>query len=231
MTLPLYLAMTAAEISANEVLPKHLAYMACHFSPYSTGLSNFPEDIPSGVMVILNDRIPVYGHDPKLIAAQLQELCDAVEASCLLLDLQRPNDSITLGIIAEILAEVDCPVGISESYASDFSVPVFLSAPPLHQTLSDWVKPWCGREIWLESAPDSCTWTVTETGSSYSHGATANCEHHCPEFCCHYSILKKDNCVQISLERNLQDINALLEDAESLGITKAIGLFQQLGRS
>ena len=45
MGLPLYLAMTAAELSAAEALPRKMAYMACHFSLYGTGLSNIPEQL------------------------------------------------------------------------------------------------------------------------------------------------------------------------------------------
>ena len=41
-----FLAMTAAEIRGTETLPPKTAWMACHFSPYSTGLSNLPKDLP-----------------------------------------------------------------------------------------------------------------------------------------------------------------------------------------
>ena len=53
-----YLAMTGVEIAAAEALPENIAYMACHFSPYGTGLTGAPEVLPKHSMLILNDRIP-----------------------------------------------------------------------------------------------------------------------------------------------------------------------------
>ena len=51
----LNLAMTAAELGAAP-LPSHPAWMACHFSPYSTGLTNLPPKLPQDSLLILNDR-------------------------------------------------------------------------------------------------------------------------------------------------------------------------------
>ena len=42
MAIRQYLAMTAAEMTQAGSLPRHAAWMACHFSPYSTGLTNLP---------------------------------------------------------------------------------------------------------------------------------------------------------------------------------------------
>ena len=47
-----FLAMTAAEIQGTETLPPKTAWMACHFSPYSTGLSNLPKALPPGLSLI-----------------------------------------------------------------------------------------------------------------------------------------------------------------------------------
>ena len=74
MAIPLYLAMTAREFRICKTVPANMAWMACHFSPYGTGLSNLPTSLPPGSMIILNDRTPICGHDPELIAAQLKEL-------------------------------------------------------------------------------------------------------------------------------------------------------------
>lgn len=228
MTLPLYLAMTAAEISGCDGFPAHMAYMACHFSAYSTGLSNLPETLPKDAMLILNDRIPVCGHDPQRIAAQLDELCCMLQASCLLLDLQRPDEPLTHQIIQNILQKASCPVGVSELYAQAHNCPVFLNSPPIHQPLAEYIAPWSGREIWLEAAPDSCVWTVTETESHFVQGDSETATIPCQELNCHYNLLEKENCIKIPLARNLQDLSAMLDEAAGLGITKAVGLYQQL---
>ena len=86
-----FLAMTAAEIRGTEALPPKTAWMACHFSPYSTGLSNLPKALPPGSMVILDDITPIHGHDSETIAAQLRPRLDALKCSGVLLDFQRPG--------------------------------------------------------------------------------------------------------------------------------------------
>ena len=81
MPLPIYLAMTAAEFRQNPAISGKIGWMACHFSPYGTGLSNCPTELPPGSMLILNDRTPVCGHDPALIAAQLAEMATQLNCS------------------------------------------------------------------------------------------------------------------------------------------------------
>ena len=48
MAIGRYFAMTAAEIRGCSALPAGIAWMACHFSPYGTGLSNLPPELPEG---------------------------------------------------------------------------------------------------------------------------------------------------------------------------------------
>ena len=73
MVLPLYLAMTAAEISAAPSPTFPCAYMACHFSPYGAGLAGIPDVLPEKAMLILNDRMACAGHSPDLVACQLAD--------------------------------------------------------------------------------------------------------------------------------------------------------------
>ena len=71
MPIPCYLAMTAAEYARAKELPGRLAWMACHFAPYGTGVVNLPQQLPEGSVLMLNDRIPICGHDPLLVADML----------------------------------------------------------------------------------------------------------------------------------------------------------------
>lgn len=223
--MPLYLAMTAAEISDCQQLPEHTAYMACHFSPYSTGLSNLPNTLPRGAMVILNDRIPLCGHDPAVVAGQLQQLCEELEAECLLLDLQR-EDSSMHGIVRQILDLAVCPVGVSELYARDFDCPVFLSMPPMHVPPQTHYAPWEGREIWVEAALEHCSYAVTTLSCTLQDHLT-DAPLPCPDLFCHYGFQKEADRLLIGLERTQADLDRLIADER---ITKAIGLYQQLGR-
>lgn len=104
-----FLAMTAAEIRGTETLPPKTAWMACHFSPYSTGLSNLPKALPPGSMVILDDITPIHGHDSETIAAQLRPRLDALECSGVLLDFQRPGYEEAELLAGRLSEALPCP--------------------------------------------------------------------------------------------------------------------------
>lgn len=231
MSLPLYLAMTAAEYNLCPQLPPHPAWMACHFSPYSTGLSNFPQNLPPNSMLILNDRTPIAGHDANLIANQLNELAVQLQISSLLLDFQRPDNPETTRLIDTLGKSISLPMGISELYAESKSFPVFLPPPPPNISLEKYLAPWSGREIWLDCALDSMCITVTETGSAYTQQtfSSQNPLHYDHTLFCHYQIETDNHSARFLLHRTFDDLINLLEQAEQLGITKAIGLYQELG--
>ena len=230
MALPLYLAMTAAEMQEITPLPKAFAYMACHFSPYGTGLSNLPPWLPAGSMLILNDRTPICGHDPGLIAAQLAETVEQWRCSSLLLDFQRPGRE-EAAILAKHLVEVlPCPVGLSAPYADGIFCPVLLPPPPLDEPLDRYFAPWQSRDIWLEAALDGLQLTLTAEGCkatpipfpALSGGFVEEQLH------CHCQIQAHPDRAEFILYRTREDLAALLEEAESLGVTAAVGLWQEL---
>lgn len=232
MALQCYLAMTCAEFNAAAVLPEHIAWMACHFSCYGTGLSNLPGTLPEGSMVIVNDRTPVQGHDPGFILEQLIQLYEVRKPSCFLLDFQRPEVKEAAGI-ARVLAEgLPCPVGVSDLYAGGLDCSVFLPPPALHVPLEAHLAPWKGRRIWLEAAPDAQTITVTAEGSRYAPADIESLDE--PVFedkalHCRYHTEIAGTAALFHLLREKEDLAALLADAERLGVTQAVGLYQQLG--
>ena len=57
MAIRTYLAMTASEFAKADPLPPHVAWMACHFSPYDSGLTNLPRKLPTNSLLILNKPI------------------------------------------------------------------------------------------------------------------------------------------------------------------------------
>lgn len=232
MALPLYLAMTAAEFAGSETLPERIAWMACHFSCYGSGLSNLPQQLPTDSMVILNDRTPIHGHDPERIARQLGELLESLHLNCILLDFQRPDVQETADLVGVITETLPCPVGVSEPYAKASDAPVFLPPPPLHMALEDYLQAWQGRKIWLEFATEAETITVTAAGAQVVQHLPTSLEP--PVFeeprlhCRYHTALQEDRAV-FSLLRDKEHIAGLLEDAQALGVTKAVGLYQQLG--
>jgi len=230
MALPLYLAMTAAEMQENTALPSIFAYMACHFSPYGTGLCNLPAWLPEGSMLILNDRTPICGHDPDLICDQLIGLTEAWHCSRLLLDFQRPDCEETAMLTGKIVAALPCPVGLSAAYAENFSCAVFLPPVPLDIPLQRYLAPWQGREIWLEAALDGLQLTLTAQGCKSDgipypalSGGFSDMRLHC-----HYQIRTDADRSEFMLYRNREDLDALLDEAEQLGVAASIGLWQEL---
>lgn len=233
MTFPGYLALTAAEFAACEALPAQLAWMACHFSCYGTGLSNCPETLPENAILIVNDRTPPAGHDPKRILSQLTQLMEELKISCVLLDFQRP-DFPENAQIAKVLQDLPCPVGVSALYGEDLACPVFLPPVPLNVPLEEYLKPWQGREIWLEAALGSRLFTLTEKGCRQFFPADIPKEHphifRDEKLYCHYCMRESSDSANFTLWRDMEDLLALLQEAQKLGVKKAVGLYQELGK-
>ncbi len=231
MTFPLTLALTGAEFSVCSSLPKHCAWMACHYGCYTTGLSNCPTSLPAGSMLIVNDRTPPRGHDPERIAKQLSHMQEQLKFESVLLDFQRPDLSENDAVAKAVTETLSCPVGVSALYAKELNCPVFLPPPPLHQSPEDYLLPWQGREIWLEGALDAEQITVTETGSHFSplfptpeipNGFDEPALH------CRYRIETSQDRGIFTLARTPEHLQALWEESRALGVSKIVGLYQEL---
>ncbi len=231
MAIPLYFAMTAAEISSCTAFPTHVAWMACHFSSSGKGLSNLPETLSAGSMLILDDSFPPNGHDPALVSKQLHEVAHSLQCDCILLDFQRPQHKETTALVSQIIRDPPCPVGISSAYAHPH-LPVLLPPVPLDTPIDDYIFPWKSQEIWLEIAPDAtrfrvdpqrCTKTsllCSKTGPWWDEALT-----------CHYSTDLHHDYIDFTLSRSGHAIQRLLEKAEALGIAKTVALWQELQES
>lgn len=231
MALTPFLAMTAAEIEKVSAFPANIAWMACHFSPYGLGLSNLPKDLPPGSLLMVDDITPPHGHDPILIAEQLISCAETLQCSGFLLDFQRQNCPETAALAKHLAQALPCPTAVSESYADDLDCPVFLPPVPASVVPEDYFAPWKDREIWLEIGLCGETLTLTQHGcsvtplpfpDSYREGFSE------PKLHSHYSIETDENSARFTLWRNSDDIKQLLEETASLGVTAAVGLFQEL---
>ena len=229
MAIPAFLAMTAAEIRGSFLLPPKIGWMACHFSPYSVGLSNLPRSLPPGSLLILNDITPIHGHDPEVVADQVRDCVTAFGCSGVLLDFQRKAVEETAAMAAHLTEVLPCPVALSEVYAAPLACPVFLSPLPHHIPLEDWLAPWKGREVWLEIGMDAEEILLTESGAAIRPLPHFKAESGFQDEAlhCHYRIDRQEDSVQFTLWRTREDVDALLEEAEVLGITTSVGLYQQ----
>lgn len=226
-----FLAMTAAEFGDGASLPPKIAWMACHFSPYSTGISNCPRKLPPDSLLILNDRTPIHGHDREVIAAQLTDCVTAQKCRGVLLDFQRPNCRETAALAAFLPGSLPCPTAVSALYAGNTDCPVFLPPAPCCKPLGEHTAPWKGRDLWLELALDGEVITVTESGAAISPLPAAEAirdGYREENLHCHYTIKVSEKEAKFTLWREKEDLEALLEEAEYLGITTAVGLYQEL---
>ena len=223
-----YLAMTATELAGNKAPACPIAWMACHFSPYSTGLSNLPAALPKGSLLILNDRTPVFGHNPKQIAGQLEELVTQLECAGILLDFQRPGEERTQSI-ATAVAALPCPVAVTPAYAEGLDCAVFLPPPPLTTPLGDYLQPWQEREIWLEIAKEATLFRVDGSGcKEVSESAPFPCPHQDERLICQYGMAVQADHIHFYLRRDAEMLQALMEKAADLGVKRFVGLFQEL---
>ena len=182
-------------------------------------------------MLILNDRTPAQGHDPALIASQTEECARQFRCSRILLDFQRTDSVENLAVARAVLSAASCPVGVSDIYAKELDCPVFLPPVPPHIPLREHLAPWQDREIWLEAALYGETVSVTDTGSHFSPLSSTELPDSTMEdsaLHCHYHIKTFDDHIDFTLWRTQKDLTNLLQEAETLGVTLAVGLWQEL---
>ena len=232
MSLPVYLALTGAEFPHRPDHYQNLAYMACHFSPYGTGLSNTPRHLPPGCLLILNDRIPLFRHDPERITGELREAVETSECNGVLLDFQREKTPLQEQIAQAIVGALPCPVAVTEGYCNRLDCPVFL-CPPLYATPEETLAKWDGREIWLDLGLWQQTLTLTEAGCDI--GATlpvAELEDSffSEELCCSYRVEVLEDRAVFTLQREGTHLQMLLDRCQDPPVTRAVGLYQEIGQ-
>ena len=231
MAIAPFLAMTAAEIRENTSLPPKIAWMACHFSPYGSGLSNLPRSLPPGSLLMVDDITPIRRHDPHRILDQLGACAEALSCGGILLDFQRPGIEETAALVEVLTQGLPCPVAVSAHYAGSGSFPVFLPPVPPSASPENHFTPWNGREIWLELALDALEVTVTEDGSTFlplPAAAPAEPAFFDETLLCRYHCDVQEAAVRFTLRRAAEDLERFLAEAEKHSVTKAVGLYQEL---
>ena len=232
MPIARYLAMTGGEMAGKSVFPAHTAWMACHFSPGGSGLSNLPKWLPPGSLLILDDSTPIHDHDPERIAAELRECRERLQCAGLLLDFQRPGIEQAQRLADYLCGALPFPVAVSDNYAAGLDSSVFVSPIPPDEAMAPRLARWRGREIWLDTTMEGLELVLKQDGAQ----STPLPPWECPEdgledkkLHCHYRVFLGEDCAVFSLWRTQGDIAAHLEEAEALGVTAAVGLFQEFG--
>lgn len=226
-----FLAMTPAEFreGAGE---DSVAWMACHFSLWGTGLTNLPDTLPPGSLLMVDDRTPLRGHDPQTVARQLEQALEGCGCAGILLDFQRPGNGEAGAMASYLEKRLSCPVGVSSLYGQATKGPVCLPPPPCSVPLEAHLSSWAGREIWLELAGEGQTLLLTPRGAAtglfpgpppmegFQDGALN----------CHYRVRLTPEGARFILWRTREDLEGLEEKARALGVSRTLGLWQQWGQ-
>lgn len=225
-----YLAVTGAELRENPTFPYPIAWLSCQFSARHQGLSNLPTALPRNSMVIISDQIPFQGHDIALMYQQVMQLISFESPSKILLDFQREHTE-GLEELVDAFLQLPCPVAVSEAYSHNRDCPVFLSCPPLHIPLTDYLQPWKHREIWLEIAPAGALYRITESGCTVTPcpiKTEDSFPHRNSSPPLRYGLSETEDAVIFHLQRGKEEIDSMLKQAERCGIHTAVGLYQEL---
>lgn len=231
MGIPICLAITAGELALSRDLPSPLGWLACHFSPSGPGLSNMPPSLPPGSVLLVDDSNPFSGHQAQIIARQLTEAVSGWQLQAVVLDFQRSGNGAVKKLAELLHSTLPCPVVVTPDYAPSAS-PVLLPPCPLNRHLQDHIAPFKGRRIWLELALEGLAIRIDQAGYHAEQMPYANTPvfpHWDEKLLCHYRITPSADSVTFHLQRNREDLQKLLETANNLGITQAIGLWQELG--
>ena len=203
MVLPLYLAMTASEF---RPVPYPALLML-------DGL----EVPPMGVLPVVTDRFPLDGQ-------ALQRICQGCEA--LLLDFVRPPTTL----LRDVIQGLPCPCGAPPGYTEEG--PVFLPPAPLHIQLEQYLAPYKGREIWLEAALQRQTVTVTARGVTIDPpipNRSFEGGFYDEKLCCRFIQEFTEDRAVFTLFDTPETLVKKLDHAAALGVTRAVGLYQELG--
>ena len=227
MAIERYLAMTGAEMASAAALPKKTAWMACHFSPYSTGLCNFPAALPKESLLILNDRTPICGHDPERVCRELKETISKLNCVGLLVDFLNPPNRESLALTSYLAANLPVSLGLPPEYAAA-GCAVFVPAAPTLTPVSQYLSRWQGQEIWLELALGGQTVALKADGAHFGENRFPwkGIIHADDALHCHYVIEEQQDAFIFHTWRTAEDLDALLEDAGQIKF--AVGLYQEL---
>lgn len=230
MATALYLAMKKEEFVPMMSPSVKSGWLDCCFSPLNSGLEQLPSSLPPNSLLILTDRLPFQTHDSELIVQHLSRTVTDLDCAAVLLDFEQPSVPELLSLATYLSSTLPCPVVVSDLYAKDMDCPVFLPPCPHHIPLAEYIRPWTDREIWLDLARDAETITITTSGSAakptpwYDSSPLEHADH---KLHCHYCIRIASDCVNFLLRRTNDDMNAILREAERLGIRNCVALYQE----
>ena len=226
MGIPQYLAMTEPELLKNFP-PPYLACFGIHFS--QEGLSKLPQALPTGAVLILDDRTPMENQGIPEITETLARFLARCSCRGLVLDFQRPGVAAQRSLAAFLARQLPCPVAAPPEYAPE-GCPVFLPPVPVDCAVETHLAPWQGREIWLDTCLQGLHLTLTKAGTTRApENSPLSGGFYDAALCCRYTIRETAQGFLFHLYRDRACLQKLFARAEPLGVTMALGLWQEFG--
>lgn len=211
-----------------STLPAQFAWMACHFDPNGNGIIDLPETLPPGCILILNDKTPYNGHNAERITQQLAECAQRYSIHGLLLDFERPISEALKETVRRLVYALPCPVACMKNLKIEGLVSV-IQMPPILGTPEEYFH--TKKGAWLELRKqaekyqiemDGCkSDSIREPQDELTEGQqeTALCVHY------HFTVNAEN--ANLTLWRNRQDREIIMELAKQAGIDTIIGLYQE----
>ena len=131
-------------------------------------------------------------------------------------------------MVSAIQKNCICKVAVTPAYAvEDFGV--FLPSPPPNKALVEYLKPWAKNGIFLELYSEGTAITVTKDGSRFFRiPSTSSLPLADKRLHCHYGVTVFPGKAVFTLNRTREDLAALAQEAEKLGVLGTVGLYQEL---
>ncbi len=230
MALKVYLAMTESEIREKSPSLPAVAWLTGGFIRETGELVGMGALCPEGTMLTVTDSAGLEGLDLDGALSALMRTVEEYHCESILLDFQQPECPEAAALAERVVNAATCPVGVSAKYAVD-GCAVLVPPVPVDRTVEEYLEAWRGREIWLELSREGKHMTVGEDGvSEESVDGTEPGPHYEKQFCCHYDLQIGEHAAHFYLSRGKEDLLAMMERAESLGVTRTVGLYQELGK-
>lgn len=226
MGIPQYLAKTERETLLYPDDAGPIAWLGCSFG--KNGLTGLPEVLPAGSLLVLDDSVPMADQSIPDIADALQQTLAKFSCCGLLLDFQQQGCAQQRTLAEYLAAHLSHPIAAPQEYAPK-GCALFVPPVPPEIPIETYLAPWAGREIWLDMALSVRTLHLTAAGCSVSDDAESDPtgDFYDESLCCVYRIQKTDDGFLFRLARDHRCTRALLDRAAGLGVTAAVGLWQE----
>lgn len=233
MPISIYEAVTVGDCAGRDAPKAHAAWMAAHFSAAGTGVSNLPQRLPPGSLLILDDRIPWQNHDAQRICQELLQAVANLACSGILLDFERepcPQTRSFCALLSTYCQQHSIPLGMPPAYGLSLPVALFLPPLPCWPGPKMVLQPFSGRELWLDAAESGC---VAEIGcesvqifradpavlqaQAEGHAVFWHCG-----LCCRYYSSQMGDRIRVALYDTRQTMAQKLDICAKLGVTVAV---------